>query len=457
MMSSNEKANILIVSNDEGNHAALKELPAHIHTVDSSEKVLELLAKQPFAVILLDRKLPEINTLAETIRRTSGCETTPIVFLTASSKQEVQVFKGYETGVVDYLFKPLDPDFSKKKLSVFLGPGESQYNQLSFNEYLKLMLKQSIRHKRKFAVVYLNLDDFEGVKKNYDQAIYDDLLNEAATRIRNSIRDSDTLHSSEKKELVSYKSGGAFAVILCEIHGPSGAGVIANRMLLVLGEPFKTAKGNIHINSSLGVACYPDAGDTVEKLKTAAEIAVHKAKEKGSNNFQYFTEALNVNHHRYALIKVLGWWICQKIMSDMEESINPQFPDIKMHINLSSKQFDTLEFIGSIGNLFEDKKIKPNQVIFELTETALMKESHSIEKNVNSLHKMGYRISIDDFGTGYSSLARLKNLPLTSIKIAKAFVEKAGDDPDVGGTLKSMVSLAHNLGVKAIGEEIENE
>ena len=550
---------ILVVDDDEKNihamDAVLSDFPLDVRLVMSGEEALNIASSEPLALILLDVQMPTMDgfEVASLLSKNKLTKQIPVIFLTANNKEEDFILKGHELGAVDYLFKPIDPSIFKSKVMVFvdyyvqrrdmkvlldelastkrsLEESNAQLNRLArvdtvtelpnrlnFEELLAVTLEQSRRHERKFAVIYMDLDNFKYVNDTCGHDVGDMLLTEVGVRVKGCVRKSDAVQLGINEVMVARLGGDEFAVLLSDIFSPSNAGVVVEMILSAISKRFVLNDHKVSIGVSIGIACYPYAGNTEEELKKAADLAMYKAKENGKNTFYYYTNELNAEYHRYILLETnlkstiaenglslvyqpvlsiesekvlaievlcrwkhkelgsvcpdefikiaeetgaihqLGLWVFNQTLLEVQSLAKDMDDDVLIHINLSVKQLELDLFIERAREVAKQKLIDPRRIVFELTETAFMEDRALIEEKVNSLYVLGYKFSVDDFGTGYSSLGRLKNLPISSIKVDKSFVDKINEDEDVSIILASMVTLANSLEVASIAEGVETK
>ncbi len=551
--------NVLVVDDDKNNLIAmrtiLEDLPVKIIESDTGVKALSIASETSLALILLDVQMPDMDgfEVAKLLRQNKHTSEIPIIFVTAINKETKYVEQGHDIGAVDYLFKPINDSILKSKVMVFanyyiqnkemsdllsqLDAAKKSLeksnadlntlaridvvtglpNRLSFNEHLTITLASARREKKLLAVLYLDLDDFKQVNDTYGHEQGDVLLKEISDRIRNLLRINE-LHQLGPSSTLLFRLGGdEFSLILANIKRVSEAGIIAERIIKAVNHPVQLGKNEAHVGVSLGIACYPFAGEIEEKIQKCADIAMYRAKEQGKNNFQYYTDELNEEHDRYLLLEFglrealdkkqlslvyqpihclennqvmgcevlcrwnhptlglieaeefihiaedhgkineIGEWMCQQGLIEFTQNINAQFPDLKIHLNLSAKQLVNASFVEFLKALQKKYNLPIDRIVFELTESSLTQDPEHLKNNINLLASLGYSISIDDFGVGYSSLSRLKMLPVSSIKLDKSFLVNVAEDKKTAFIANSMISLAHDLDIQSIAEGVETQ
>jgi diguanylate cyclase (GGDEF)-like protein len=313
-----EQQKILVVDDSTSTlallEAILSETGANVLTADTPEKALALLKRHTFSLIFLDVVMPNIDgfTLAEEIRSQERTRYTPILFVTASSRNDETIMRSYKSGVVDILHKPIEPEIIIAKTRVFLQLDQqrqliedqqstlkkafkrlqsyAQHDQLTglFNReqitnILVRKLKNANRLDNQIGVMFLDLDHFKLVNDSFGHDVGDLLLRNIASRLRKAVRDCD---------YVARLGGDEFCVILTELDSNSAAGRIAKRILKEMAEPHDLKGHEIMSNCSIGIALNDDARLSAADLLKNADAAMYQAKQKGRSQFAYFSESL---------------------------------------------------------------------------------------------------------------------------------------------------------------------
>lgn len=336
----NEIPKVLVVDDRDENllsmETVLKKLPIDIITANSGKKALELLSNEVFCLVLLDVQMPEMDgfEVAEKIRESKRGATTPIIFVTAINKDDKHIFKGYKTGAVDYLFKPIDSAVLVSKVIVFTQLYEHRYqlqrllhekngllykikkqnvqlgylayhdpltmssNRAGFERALEKTLEAARRYKRNFSVLLIDLDRFKVINDSYGHEYGDILLQEVAKRLQNTVR---------KTDFVARIGGDEFAVILEEINHFHDAGEVADHIITSLSETFSIKNNELRIGASIGIACFPtETGQTdctKKSLVKNADIAMFRAKRFNGSAYEYFTDEFSKLHQERMIIE----------------------------------------------------------------------------------------------------------------------------------------------------------
>ena len=380
-------------------------------------------------------------------------------------------------------------------------------NRVLFNDRLNLALAQAHRNKEMLAVFFLDLDRFKIVNDMLGHAVGDQLLKEVSERLATCIGGGDTL---------ARLGGDEFTVLVQQINSVENAAVIAQCILQVFQQPFVFDEHEFHVTASIGIALYPSDGENVATLMKHADTAMYRAKEKGGNNFQLFTPAMNErirqrlsmesglrralereelevyyqpqinsltgringveallrwNHPTRGLISPdyiiplaeetglifpIGEWVlrtaCRQNKVWQEEG---QFFG-GVTVNLSARQFQQVNLVNMIAEILKETGLDPMWLELEITESVTMQDVDFTIKTLQDIRNMGIGIAVDDFGTGYSSLNYLKRFPITTLKIDRSFVQDVTVNPEDAAIVSTVIVLAKNLNLKVIAEGVES-
>lgn len=381
-------------------------------------------------------------------------------------------------------------------------------NRRAFEETSDKIIATAKRHGYKFTLLYLDLDNFKSVNDSIGHDVGDALIKEVSSRLQKSIRMSD---------YCARLGGDEFGIILTQVNSHKDANLVAQKLIAVLNKPFNINGKQLYTGASIGIALYPSNGNTYHDLLKNADTAMYQAKTSGKNTYTFYTENLSktsthelgvTNYLRDALKKnefyltyqpmynlvtrqiigsevllrwkntflgeimpqefisiaeksgliiPLGNWVLEKTCQQIKVWDDKYQTPLQFSINLSPTQLSNSDFIRKIKAILKKHHIKPSILNLELTETALLENRVNIEKNIIALEKIGLSLALDDFGTGYSSLTRLKNLPISTLKIDKSFVKDIGNENNSAIIIEAIIQLAKNLQKQVIAEGIETE
>ncbi len=368
-------------------------------------------------------------------------------------------------------------------------------------------LMQAGRKRQRVGVMFIDLDHFKTINDSLGHHVGDRLLQTVAARIRSCLREEDT---------VARQGGDEFIVVLPDIKRFEDIGIIAQKMLGALSEPYSIDGAELHSSASIGVSVYPDDGQDVEILMRNADTAMYYAKAIGRNNFQFFTpqmnqaaaERLNIeNKLRHALgrnefslhyqpivnlatgrvgaaeallrwspdgiaigpdrfipvaeetglIVPIGEWVIRSACQERRRWLDQGITAPRMVVNISARQFAQKNLVAIVGRILQETGVSPEHLGVEITESLLMERPEDTVRTLRTLSGMGMQISVDDFGTGYSSLSYLKRFPLDKIKIDRSFVRDIATDPDDAAIVTAIIAMAHSLDTTVVAEGVETE
>jgi len=379
-------------------------------------------------------------------------------------------------------------------------------NRLLFNDRLTSSLTRIKSQGRRLALMFLDLDRFKNINDSLGHKIGDEVLKTVAKRLTSVICDSDTL---------ARLGGDEFVVIMEQFDDYADLSRMAERILEVLVPPVETGKQALYISCSIGISVYPEDGDGVESLMQCADVAMYQAKERGRNNYQFFTAGMTeraqeelrmesklrqaiVNdellmHYQpqvdlqsgrvigmealirwqhpvmglippakfiplaeeTGLIIPLGKWILKAACKQARQWQQSGYPDWKMAVNISPKQFWQADLLETVADILEQTGLAPEFLELEITESAIMLDVEKAIDTMKRIRGMGISLAVDDFGTGYSSLSCLQRFPLSKLKIDRSFISSIVDGDNNGAIAEGIIALARTLHLEVIAEGIE--
>jgi len=379
-------------------------------------------------------------------------------------------------------------------------------NRMLFTERLQQTLSEAHSNNKPVAVMFLDLDRFKIINDTYDHHTGDLLLELVARRLQSLMRDCDT---------VARLGGDEFILLFPALKSAQDARVLAQKILKIFASAFSTDSYEIYITASIGISIYPADGTDATILIKNADSSMNHAKEQGGNNYQFYSPALDFkcleqltlgnNLHKaveenqlllhyqpqidLASGKIFGvetlvrwqhpdWglmppkkfialaedigiiipiseWIMGQAFTQMKKWGENGLAPGKIAVNLSVRQFKEKNLFETILKLLENSGLDPELLELEITESIIMHNPEETIATIRRLRSLGISFSIDDFGTGYSSLNYLKYLPVSRLKIAKCFIDGITTDPNDRNITKTIINLAHNLGMKVIAEGVE--
>ncbi len=377
-----------------------------------------------------------------------------------------------------------------------------------FQDRLDQALTYANRHESMLAVLLIDLDDFKTINDSLGHHTGDQLLKQLATRLTGSLREGDT---------VARLGGDEFVVILDNVASEEDASVVTQKILKLGIEPFTIDSHELFVTCSIGIASYPKDGEDAETLLKNADAALYRAKDQGRNNAQFCSAEMNAkalqrltleNNLRNALkrqefllhyqarvdlhsgeitgmealvrwqhpkqglippgrfipvaedsglIVPLGAWVLRTACAQNKAWQAAGLKPVCVAVNLSARQFRQQDLVELVTRILQETGLDAVYLELELTESMMMQNVEATIATLTRLKAIGVKFSIDDFGTGYSSLSYLKRFPIDSLKIDQSFVRDLSTDPNDAAITKTIISMAHDLGLRVIAEGVETQ
>ena len=380
-------------------------------------------------------------------------------------------------------------------------------NRYSLESRLEQALLTARREKRRIAVLFLDMDHFKLVNDTLGHATGDRMLREVADRLRSLVRESD---------IVARYGGDEFVVCLTNLENSAAVLPVTDSLLRSLTAPYSIDGHTLHSSPSIGVAVFPDDGDSVTDLLKNADAAMYAAKEGGRNRAHFFTATLMeaasarlslerelrsaLREHQFelhyqpkalpdgsvcgvealvrwrhparglvpplkfirfaentGLIEPIGDWVIGEAFRQMAEWKREGVRGLHMSVNISARQLRSEGLAEKVRAMLERYALDGADFEFEVTESVAMEDPEAAIKQLGILRTLGIGLAIDDFGTGYSSLAYLKRLPIQTLKLDRSFVKDIEHDPNDAAICAATVALAHQLGLRVVAEGVETE
>lgn len=419
-----------------------------------------------------------------------------------------------ETGVVNHYVVAINDITATKRYQAEL---EFQANRdtltgLANRNLLHDRLRQASAYATRYGhpvwLLFMNLDRFKFVNDTLGHRAGDELLKVVAERLRNAVRETDT---------IARMSADEFVLILPERTEEHLSPVLVQRIMDTVAQPIVIEGYEFVMGSSIGIAVCPSDGVDADTLIKHAGIAMYRAKETGRNNFQFFTPAMNDHamerlriendlrsalereefflHYQpqvdlatgrvlgmevlirwqhpvlgmvppdrfielaeeIGLIVPIGAWVLRTACRQCVAWQRAGLGQLRVAVNLSPFQFYQEDLVHTVNGVLAESGLAPHLLELELTESMMMNDIEHAVCILRDLKSIGVHLSIDDFGTGYSSLSYLKRFPIDLLKIDQSFVRDITIDPDDEAIVLSIISLAHSLRLKVIAEGVETE
>lgn len=367
-------------------------------------------------------------------------------------------------------------------------------------------ISRAERGGKKFAVMFIDIDNFKNINDTLGHDVGDELLREVSRRLSDSVRAHDT---------IARQGGDEFIVLLDQLDGHQGAIRVAQKMLDALRAAFRVSNTEQHVSGSIGIALYPEDGRDAQTLLKNADTAMFHGKSLGKNTYQFFTSQMNIAVKRRAtmesslraavkngdfllvyqpqvdlisgeivalealvrwnsesngtmmpgefiplaeetgLINDIGQWVlheaCRQTMAWQAQGLVPR----RVAVNLSARQLSDKSFLDVLNSILRETGMPPHLLELEVTESQVMRQGEGSVMLLNEIAGMGIQLAVDDFGTGYSSLSYLKRLPIRKLKIDQSFIRDITVDPNDTAIVVAIINMAKSLDLDIIAEGIE--
>jgi diguanylate cyclase (GGDEF)-like protein/PAS domain S-box-containing protein len=380
-------------------------------------------------------------------------------------------------------------------------------NRILAMDRLSQAIVGAARANDRVALMFIDLDDFKKVNDSLGHDAGDALLMQAAQRLRNAVRHSDT---------VARQGGDEFLVIMSELHDPTDAEVVATKILSAFADDFVLGENVAVVTPSIGLAIYPDDGANAGELLRNADLAMYDAKEAGCNTYRFFNKLIHeqsaqrlalehdlrqalardefqlhyqplidardrrligaeallrwnsARHGRVepsffiglaehtGLIIDIGRWVLRTACRQAAQWRTAGHEDFHISVNVSPRQFRGSDFLEHVREALSSSGLPPTNLKIEVTEGLLIRNAPEVSDILNELALLGVGIAMDDFGTGYSSLSCLKRFPFNWIKIDREFIHRIEVDHDDRVLVAAIIGMGKALGMVVVAEGVES-
>ncbi|WP_370278943.1 putative bifunctional diguanylate cyclase/phosphodiesterase [Pontibacterium sp.] len=382
-------------------------------------------------------------------------------------------------------------------------------NRRYWDSQLESALESAASESQKLAMFFIDLDQFKQVNDTQGHNVGDALLAQVAARLKG--------HAPENHVLARI-GGDEFNIIVNPVDGAEELEAIAEGYLNLFSTPFPVHGQEIGISASIGIAIYPmDGKDKVSLLK-CADLAMYSAKEKGRNNYSFFSSDLSAQMKKRAemsramkqaitdgnqfrlcyqpkictltgsivsiealirwespelgmvspadfiplaeeqgLIVPIGEWVLEKACRDFSRLVGMGINLQHVSVNVSNVQLSNYELMPKLLRILKDTGVAPKQLELEITESYIATNIQEAIQTLKQFRQMGIGLAVDDFGTGYSAMSYLQTLPVTRLKVDKAFVDGLPNDRNSVAIARAIISLAKSFGLQLTAEGVEHQ
>lgn len=359
-----------------------------------------------------------------------------------------------------------------------------------------------------FTLLFIDADNFKFINDTMGHDFGDQLVKLMGKRLGYLVKETCSI----------YRLGGdEFIIVHKNSKKKKDVEVFASHVISGFKEPFKVGDSVLHINISIGVSVYPENGRDINELLRCADIAMYRAKEAGRNRYMVYTQSMNeivtermlIEKHLHTALKnnefklfyqpqfdikenmvtgfeallrwnsqelglvsplkfikvaeethliiSLGTWALWKACAFIKKLHTQGHTDLSISVNISILQLLQNDFVDSVLEVLEVYNLKPESLELEITESILMESYETIEVNLKLLCDRGIKIALDDFGKGYSSLSYLKQLPITTLKIDKSFIDSISSESVNKSLTGQIVEMGRSMGLSVVAEGVETQ
>jgi diguanylate cyclase len=383
-------------------------------------------------------------------------------------------------------------------------------NREWIGEHLTQSLASAAERRCNVALLFVDLDQFKRINDALGHATGDALLRQVAGRLSHALAGIGT------PAQLARVGGDEFIVVLTGTPGVEDAERAAQCLQGALVAPFNESGYEFVVTPSIGIALFPEHGVDARELLKNADLAMYEAKASGRNQFRFYSSTVNARAVRRlslemelrrafgrgqlevyyqpqydtrslrvagaeallrwfhpqrgqiataefvtvaeetGLIADIGRWALQQVCRDLNRWRADGLALPPVAVNVSGRDFMRQDVLLRLSRVLEEAHLPASLFELELTEGVLMQDVEGGQRSLQALKEFGFALAVDDFGTGYCSLSYLKRFPLDTLKIDRAFVNDSTVDEDAAAIVRAIIALGHNLGLKLVGEGVEN-
>lgn len=381
-------------------------------------------------------------------------------------------------------------------------------NRTLFKDRLDLAIPHAKRNGQLLSIMLIDLDRFKTVNDSLGHDSGDSLLKEVALRLKNIIREDDTL---------ARLGGDEFAFIITDIDHENEIVSVAEKTLAAFKDPFFINSSELYATASIGISTFPNDGQDAETLIKNADMAMYRSKDSGKNSYNFFTTSMNqrvlvklnmenslrkaiekeelILHYQpqvdihtgklvgcealirwnnpfigmvspgdfiplaeeTGLITPIGEWVLRAACYQLKAWHDAGHSYLRMAVNISAQQFEKQNLVQVLDSVLTETAVNPSFLELEITENSIMKNTERTIEILKQIKDRKVRISIDDFGTGFSSLSYLQQFSADALKIDQSFVRNAETSEGSLAIINAIITMAHSLKLSVIAEGVETE
>jgi diguanylate cyclase (GGDEF)-like protein/PAS domain S-box-containing protein len=382
-------------------------------------------------------------------------------------------------------------------------------NRALIRERLGNALERSTRNGLSLALLFVDLDGFKAINDTYGHEAGDALLKSVSARLLELVRPGDT---------VARLAGDEFVVLCEQLEQPTTISAIADRINTELRKPVEFNHTPLFVTASIGIAIGHGSTHSADDLLRSADTAMYAVKEKGRDGWLFFNNSLQDQAHRRltvtqglrtaiqnnelscrfqpivladsrriigaelllrwhpaggevspavfipiaettGAISAIGAWVFRRgCEAEVDWRLRwGENAPAYISINVSTRQLGETTLAAEFCAILRETGAEPSRILIEITETSLMADVETNLRVLRQLANLGLRVAVDDFGTGYSSLAQLTRMPVSVLKVDKAFIDGIESNPESRTVVRAIIGLGRSLGLKLVAEGVESE
>ncbi len=411
--------------------------------------------------------------------------------------------------------RDLDMQNQSVKFLAFHDPLTGLLNRTGFQSRMEDDLEYLADNQMRGALLFIDIDDFKEVNDSMGHEAGDRALRAISDRLRKNLGAMD---ADWEIQHIARIGGDEFTLFVAPVSAEADIVLVVEEILSALTAPIIAEKDRIHISASVGLANYPEDGDSVSVLLNNADAAMYTSKHLGKGTYRFYEPEMNSALFRSSVIKTefqkalrsddqlelmfqpivnletneivsaealirwhhprLGYlspeqfiaivehnevalstdlWVLNKTLSLLEQLNKSGAPAVSISINISASNLMRKQFTSAIAKIIKHREVLAQRIKLEITETFLHSDDNQAHRSMQHLGEMGFEIWLDDFGTGYSSLRHLKEFPVDGFKIDKSFIESLADSPLNLKMVNALTGLAEAFSVAIVAEGIDRQ
>ncbi|MGD9948763.1 MAG: EAL domain-containing protein [Desulfobulbus sp.] len=381
-------------------------------------------------------------------------------------------------------------------------------NRAMFSQLLNHAIRTAQRYQYQFAVFFIDLDRFKIVNDTLGHEAGDQLLQEIAMRLKQALRSAD---------IVARLGGDEFVLLVDKVNDLNQVATVAHKVLSAASKPMVLLGEECRVTASIGISIYPRDAEDEQFLMKTADTAMYLAKEKGKNNYQFYSkeiqsksierQSIETNLHsalernefflhyqarldfktgaitgveallrwqnpylgsmtptqfipvaeETGLMVPIGRWVLKTACAQNVAWQNQGLPPVCMAVNVSFKQLTDDNLVNDIRTALKDSAMAPNLLEIEIPESMLMHNPESVLAQLTKIKDMGVRLAIDNFGTGYTSLSQIKGLPIDMIKVDRSFIYNLLQNTENKTITEAIIAMGKTLCLTVVAEGVETQ